>query len=162
MFPPASRSAMMPEPTIAASNIAVPTSSATNFFATLDGLSEVPPNASPGTGFANLVLDDATLVMTYTLTYSGLMGPTTASHIHRGVAGVNGPVIYPLALGNFPSGANGVVQINAADLPDLMNLGMYVNIHTQVIPGGEIRGQVRVAATPVEPRTWGAIKNQAR
>jgi len=131
---------------------------ATNFFATLDGPSEVPPNASPGTGFANLILNDATLQMTYTLTYAGLQGPTTASHIHRGAAGVPGPVVYPLALGNFPSGANGVVQINAADLPDLMNQGMYVNIHTQVFPGGEIRGQVRVAATPVEPKTWGAIK----
>jgi len=131
---------------------------ATNFFANLDGLSEVPPNNSAGTGFANLILNDATLQMTYTLTYAGLTSPTTASHIHRGAAGVNGPVIYPLALGNFPSGANGVVQINAADLPDLMNLGMYVNIHTQTFPGGEIRGQVRVAATPVEPKTWGAIK----
>ena len=131
---------------------------ATNFFANLDGASEVPPNASPATGLATLILDDATLQMTYQLDYSGLLGPTTASHIHRAPAGVNGPIIYPLALGNFPSGVQGVVQINAADLPDLMNLGMYVNIHTQVFPGGEIRGQVRVAATPVEPRTWGAIK----
>jgi len=132
---------------------------ATNFFANLDGPSEVPPNASPATGLATLVLNDATLMMTYQLDYSGLLGPTTASHIHRGAAGVAGPVVYPLALGNFPSGAQGVVQINAADLPDLLNLGMYVNIHTTVFPGGEIRGQVRVAATPVEPKTWGAIKN---
>jgi hypothetical protein len=135
---------------------------ATGLFANLDGLSETPPNNSPATGFATLLLNDQTLVLSYQLDYSLLQGPTTASHIHRGGAGVPGPVVYPLALGNFPSGATGTVQINAADLPDLLNQGMYVNIHTQIFPGGEIRGQVRVSATSVEPGTWGSIKNLFR
>jgi hypothetical protein len=137
-------------------------SQATTFIADLSGLNEVPPNASPATGFATLNLNDQTLQMNWQLDFSGLMGPTTASHIHRAPAGVNGPVIYPLAIGVFQSGVQGVLQFNATDLPDLLNLGLYVNIHTQVFPGGEIRGQIRAAATPVEPKTWGAIKSLYR
>jgi hypothetical protein len=135
---------------------------ASTYTAILNAQNEVPPNNSPATGLATLILNDQTLQMSWQLDFAGLTSPTTASHIHRGPAGVNGPVIYPLALGVFQSGVNGVLQFNAADLPDLQNLGLYVNIHTNNFPGGEIRGQVRAAATPVEPKTWGAIKTLFR
>src|SRR6185436_4113782 len=69
----------------------------TGFFSSLSGLNEVPPNASPGTGTAVFVLDNAQTSLTYSVTFSGLTAGTTASHIHRGVPGVNGSVIVPFA-----------------------------------------------------------------
>ena len=50
--------------------------------ATLDGKSEVPPNASAGTGTADIDYDAATKKLSWKLTYSGLTGPATAAHFH--------------------------------------------------------------------------------
>jgi hypothetical protein len=46
--------------------------------ADLNGPSESPPNASPGTGFATVVYDSAAHTLHVQVTFSGLVG-TTAS-----------------------------------------------------------------------------------
>jgi hypothetical protein len=49
----------------------------------LNGPSESPANASPGTGFATIIIDStANTLNIQSLTFSGLTGTTTASHIH--------------------------------------------------------------------------------
>ena len=50
--------------------------------AVLDGKSENPPNASTGTGEADINYDPATKKLSWKLTYSGLTGPATAAHFH--------------------------------------------------------------------------------
>ena len=55
---------------------------AEKFKATLDGKSEVPPNASAGTGTADIDYDPATKKLSWKVTYSGLSGPATAAHFH--------------------------------------------------------------------------------
>jgi hypothetical protein len=52
------------------------------FKANLTGALEFPPSGSPGTGFAMVVLDPALHTMHVDVTFSGLIGSTTASHIH--------------------------------------------------------------------------------
>ena len=52
------------------------------FVASLRGDNEVPPTGSPGTGFATVVLDPAAHTMHVDVAFSGLLGPTTAAHIH--------------------------------------------------------------------------------
>jgi hypothetical protein len=52
------------------------------FTATLNGLSEFPSNASPGTGTASVSWDTVTHMMTVNVSFSGLVSTTTASHIH--------------------------------------------------------------------------------
>ena len=53
------------------------------YFATgLTGAAEAPPNASPATGSALLVLDLVAHTMSIDITFTGLIGNTTASHIH--------------------------------------------------------------------------------
>ena len=42
------------------------------FFATLSGANENPPNASPGTGLATIVLDPTAQTLTVSATFSGL------------------------------------------------------------------------------------------
>lgn len=77
------------------------------FFAHLDGPSENPSNASPGTGFAQVVLDTAAHTLSVEATFSGLLGNTIAAHIHccvapPGNAGVvvpAGPTFASLPLG---------------------------------------------------------------
>src|SRR5437867_2182630 len=74
-------------------------SASTHWVATLIGANETPPVVTPATGQFDAILNDAQDSMTFTLTYSGLMGTMTQAHIHRGAAGVPGPIIYWLATG---------------------------------------------------------------
>ena len=51
----------------------------------MDGLSEFPPNVTPGTGFARVDYDDVAHTMRVQATFSDLVGTTTAAHIHARV-----------------------------------------------------------------------------
>ncbi len=134
--------------------------SAQTFTATLDGLQEVPPNASPATGSATLVLDVA-MMLNVSCTFSGLLAPVVASHIHAPAPpGVNAGVRFSLIPPAPPvSPINLTVgPLTAAQAADLINGLSYINIHTSQFPGGEIRGQIRLDAVAVDPGTWGQIK----
>ena len=52
------------------------------FKATLSGANEFPANASPGTGLAEITIDSAAHTMLVDATFSGLLGTSTAAHIH--------------------------------------------------------------------------------
>lgn len=151
-----------------------------NYDVVLDGPSESPANASPGTGTASILYDDSAHTLFIDLVFSGLLGTTTASHIHAatlnpftGTAGVATTTPY---FAGFPIGvtsgsftttldltlassynpafvtANGGTTATAeAALAAAMASGKaYLNLHTTVFPGGEIRGFI----TPVpEPGT---------
>ncbi|MDB5907160.1 MAG: hypothetical protein JWP34_1274 [Massilia sp.] len=153
------------------------------YAANLNGISEAPPNASPGTGFATVTIDDILNTMRVQVTFSGLLGPTTASHIHcctgvpgAGAAGVATTVPnfdgFPLGVmsGTYdktldlllPSSYNGsFVTANggtAASAEAALLAGMaagrsYLNVHSTFAPGGEIRGFL----TPVSEPTGFAL-----
>lgn len=130
---------------------------AQNYAASIDGLQEVPPNASPGFGSGSFVLD-AAKVLSYNISFSGLVASETASHIHGPASpGVNAGVLFPLPLGSPKIGATPALT---ATQEGWLNSGLlYVNIHSSTFPGGEIRGQIS-RATPTREGTWGRIKNQ--
>src|SRR5438128_4156405 len=61
--------------------------------AVLTAAGEVPPTTSPGFGNATVTFDSTRQNITVTVTVTNLGSPITASHIHRGAAGSNGPVL---------------------------------------------------------------------
>src|SRR2546426_12583119 len=77
------------------------------FDANLLGTSENPPNASPGTGFGQVVLNNAQTQITVDENWSGLTAGATASHIHGpATPSQNAPVIFPFSgVPNATSGA---------------------------------------------------------
>jgi len=110
--------------------------------ATLDGKSEVPPNASAGTGTADIDFDAATKKLSWKLTYSGLSGPATAAHFH-GPADPGKNAGVAVAIPNATeTPAEGSATLTDAQAADLLAGKYYVNVHTAANPGGEIRGQV--------------------
>jgi hypothetical protein len=110
--------------------------------ATLDSKSEVPPNASTGTGTAEVDYDAATKKLSWKLTYSGLSGPATAAHFH-GPADPGKNAGVAVAIPNATeTPAEGSAILTDAQAADLMAGKYYVNVHTAANPGGEIRGQV--------------------
>jgi CHRD domain len=115
---------------------------ADKYKAALDGKSEVPPNASAGTGTADIDYDPATKKMSWKLTYTGLSGPATAGHFHGPAeAGKNAGVEVAIP-GATASPAEGSATLTDAQAADLTGGKLYVNVHTAANPGGEIRGQV--------------------
>ena len=144
-----------------------------NYYATLNGPSEAPPNASPGTGFARVTYDTVLHTLDVNADFQGLLGNTTMSHIHcctavpqTGTAGVATTV--PTFAG-FPLGvtagtyhnvldltmasswnpafvtAQGSIGAAEAALAAGLNAGTtYFNIHTNLFSGGEIRGFLAV------------------
>ncbi len=156
------------------------------FDANLDGPSESPPNASPGTGFAEVTMNDSAVTMRVQVTFSGLVSTTTASHIHAATAtpntGTAGVATQTPSFSGFPLGvtsgfydntfnmldpasynasyvaANGGTAASAfSALLSAMQQGRsYLNIHTSAFPGGEIRGFLATAPVP-EPATMAVL-----
>ncbi len=115
---------------------------------------EVPARASSASGVARLTFDGTTV--TFKVLASNLNN-YTQGHIHSGAAGTNGPVrvfLYgPLPATNIAQGtlvegsftAANVTGIEFNALIEEMRAGTaYVNFHTTLYPGGEIRGQTRL------------------
>lgn len=125
------------------------------FNQSLSGLQEVPPNASPGTGTISGTYDDNTKALNFTVTFSGLLGNTTAAHFHAPAPpGSNAGVMIGFA--GFPAGVNNGAYANNYILTPvqeshLLNGLVYVNVHSNLFPGGEIRAQMNLdAPLPVE------------
>lgn len=103
----------------------------------LSGAEEVGGGDPDGTGTAILLVDTATNSISWNITVANL-DTFTLDHIHSGGAGVNGPVVI-----DFASTLIGGPIVDPDVAAVVANpLGFYVNVHTNVFPGGAIRGQV--------------------
>ncbi len=141
--------------------------------------------ASSGMGSALITVDDVLNTMELDVMFSGLVGTTTAAHIHcctalpfTGNAGV--ATMLPTFAG-FPSGVNAGTYMQIFDMTDAasfnaafitanggtvaaastalfngMMLGeTYLNIHTSSAPGGEIRGVLTQVPEPATLALFG-------
>jgi hypothetical protein len=131
---------------------------------TLTGYQEVPSKSTVGSGALELVIDEASQSIAYTLTYT-VEQPPLFAHIHFAQRGVNGAIVADLCgmPGTPPCpGASGTVSdvieaeeikaqvpdqgIEAADFAEFVRAlragHTYANVHTPRFPGGEIRGQI--------------------
>jgi hypothetical protein len=136
------------------------------FTANMAGSNEVPPNASPAIGFATASLDLSTDFFVFNDSWSGLSAPATASHIHAPAPpGSNAPVIIPFSSANgfIVGSTSGTVSysgtLTSAQVSELLDGMFYVNVHSSVFPGGEIRGQI--LATPVPEASTYALSGGA-
>lgn len=123
------------------------------FSITLDGLQETPPNGSPGFGSGTAFFDSTALTLAVSVSFSGLIAPTTADHIHAGALGAPGPVIVNLGPITTPLGAtfgtiSGTLPFPPGSVAGLLAGNTYLNIHTTAFPGGEIRGQLVAVPEP--------------
>src|SRR5262249_31065449 len=104
--------------------------------------------------FAVLFIPEDLSYIVYYVEYADLNAPATASHIHAGPAGMNGPIV--LKFSGVPTEMSGSFsRVLTADdfrpgggLPEwgdvitaILYGGAYANVHSRTSPGGEIRGQ---------------------
>ena len=114
------------------------------FYAYLSSAQEVPTNASTGTGYARIVVNESALTVSWTVVFNGLSGNQTGSHIHAPAAiGANtGVAINFPAIGGTSGTITGNGTITATQIAQIRVHQGYVNIHSAAFTGGEIRGQV--------------------
>src|SRR5262245_10372223 len=129
--------------------------------------------STTGRGEFSAVISDDGETIHYRESFSRLQGKVTQSHIHVGQIGIGGSVVIflcqtasnpdPTGLApqcpqegtvsgvitaaNVIAGSQAPQQLAAGDLAAVVTAiragAAYANVHTQVSPGGEIRGQIR-------------------
>jgi len=150
------------------------------YTAHMDGLNEVPPNASPATGFTTVTIDDFLDTMQVDVVWTGLVGgPPAAAHIHCCIdpgSNVGVAVGFPgfpttlsgsyshlfdlldatiYTMGFRTTFGGGTAAGSETALLDGLAAGRaYSNIHNGQFGGGEIRGALQ--AVP-EPETWALL-----
>lgn len=119
-------------------------SSSLMFTARMSGDAEVPAVATNGQGLAIFTFDENKSTMYVNVSLSSLSGPLTGMHIHEGDEGENGPVVIDLTSILQGNRAKGAIPVSRDDFAKLINGEYYINAHTEMHPGGEIRGQIRL------------------
>lgn len=116
-----------------------------NLTASLDGLQETPPVATPGWGSATMTLDDVSNMFTLTGSFQNLIGTANNAHVHGPAApGSPAGVLFGIT---FDVGvSSGSFSFNGAITPTqtqtILDGLAYINIHSTFRPGGEVRGQI--------------------
>jgi hypothetical protein len=149
------------------------------YTAILNGASESPATGSPGTGTATVIIGDVLDTMEVEVSFSGLGGATTSSHLNccvpiGGNAGVatTMPTFPGFPLGATSGSYDQVFDLSMAStynpafvaanggtvdsaetvlLAGLAADEAYLNINSTVDPAGEIRGFLQPAATAAVP-----------
>jgi hypothetical protein len=132
----------------------------TPFITRLTGANEVSPPGGDldGVGTAAVTFDIVDpnapngAEVCWDLSYSGIVTPPIAAHIHAGAAGVNGAIVVsflpPSTLGGASgSGCSSVSPTVAQQIID-EPANFYVNVHTTDFTGGAIRGQLAEGPVP--------------
>jgi hypothetical protein len=109
----------------------------------LSGNNEVGPVVTTCNGLAMLRLSGDTLFSFVSFTGMEVGDTMTVSHIHRGAAGVNGPVRIFLASSLADFGVPKKTFLLDSLKTMVLNDATYVNAHSKTKPGGKIRGQIR-------------------
>lgn len=108
--------------------------------ADLSGAMEVPANTSTASGRGEFVVDTASDTLSFDLSFSGLTGMETATHIHGpAAAGATAGALFTLPTGTPKIG---VWHYDPALEADILEGRTYVNVHSTMFPAGEIRGQI--------------------
>jgi glucose/arabinose dehydrogenase/plastocyanin len=114
-----------------------------DFVITLDGDQVVPPVDTPASGSGTARLFPSTSELSWAIEFSGLTGTQTAAHFHgaaRQCENVGVQIGLPLG-----SPIVGSATLTPQQVSDLLAGLWYTVVHTDVYPGGEIRGQVMPA-----------------
>lgn len=115
----------------------------------IEGAQEVPPVVTAATGNCSLTLTG--LAVNVECTFQGLSSSPLFSHLHLAPAGQNGPVFVTLTPTAATSGTiTGSADLTAEQAAELRSGRVYLNLHTQVYPPGELRGQVLPYKPPLQ------------
>lgn len=120
---------------------------------TMSGAQETPVNPSTAQGSLDVSYDKNIKVLVYKFSWSGLADTIVGIHIHglapvgfnasivQNILTVRNEAAFPFRGGSY----SGTLLVDGVRIKedDLLNGLYYLNIHSKVYPGGEIRAQVK-------------------
>jgi hypothetical protein len=127
------------------------------------GANEGAGKGSPtGSASANFIVSVSRGTFCYNITSKGLSG-VNGVHIHKGGAGVDGPVVVPLNFRRFNKAGTACVKATPAVLSAIaMNpAAYYFNLHTPGFPAGAVRGQLKGMSGAIKTPVTSAPKTSA-
>ena len=107
--------------------------------ATLTGKAETPKGDPDGAGTAEVKINGTSVCWELK---TARIGAPMAAHIHKGKAGVAGPVVVPFGKTFKAKGCTTASMAIAAAIKK-NPAAYYVNVHNAKYPGGALRGQLR-------------------
>lgn len=119
------------------------------FTASMNGTIAVPATGMKGRGVAELSLDQSSNTLSFKVEFDNLAGGFTGLHIHKGSAQAEGAVLYhlvppvPLISTGSSGKITGMLKFNPADLHELGASSLYVHLHSDRYPDGELVGQIQ-------------------
>jgi hypothetical protein len=112
------------------------------FTIAMTGEAESPAGDPVGTGTSTIRMRAGQGQVCYRIAARNLTA--VAAHIHRGAAGVAGPVVVPLNTPNASGAASGCTAVARPLVAAMLKApaSYYVNVHTADFPAGAVRGQL--------------------
>lgn len=92
-------------------------------------------------GIGSAVAELAGTKLSITGTFERLRSPATVARIHKGPKGISGAPFFDLTISKATSGTvSGTIDLSAAQVRDLKAGRLYVQIHSERAPEGNLRG----------------------
>ena len=116
---------------------------AETFRARLSPMPTTPQTVTTITGEGEVILTLDGNTLTVSGNFTGMNSVATMAHVHNGPPAQPGPVVHQLEVTKMPAGEiSAVLELTDAQVTALRNNELYIQVHSETNPPGELRGWI--------------------
>ena len=116
---------------------------AETFRARLSPMPTTPQTVTTITGEGEVILTLDGNTLTVSGNFTGMNSVATMAHVHNGPPAQPGPVVHQLEVTQMPAGEiSAVLELTDAQVTALRNNELYIQVHSETNPPGELRGWI--------------------
>lgn len=113
------------------------------FRARLSPMPTTPQTVNTITGEGEVILTLQGNTLTVSGNFTGMNSAATMAHVHNGPPAQPGPVVHQLEITKMPAGEiSAVLELTDEQVTALNNNALYIQVHSETNPPGELRGWV--------------------
>lgn len=113
------------------------------FRARLSPMPTTPQTVTTITGEGEVILTLEGNTLSVSGNFTGMNSAATMAHVHNGPPAQPGPVVHQLEVSKMPAGEiSAVLQLTDEQLTALHNNALYIQVHSETNPPGELRGWI--------------------
>ena len=113
------------------------------FSARLSPMPTTPQTVTTITGEGEVILTLDGNTLTVSGNFTGMNSVATMAHVHNGPPAQPGQVVHQLEVTKMPAGEiSAVLELTDAQVTALRNNELYIQVHSETNPPGELRGWI--------------------